>query len=321
MIRMIRVAALVIILLTPLSLFSQNMRDYIHSWYREMSAQNLLDYWIKAPSSEKSFVSYALYEKRSEALPLLRNTLSKSANNELRLFACAMLAEMSDQDSFDILMTATEDQNDKIKVRAVSSLRRLANPNASEKLRYLIKQHPGNTPLIKTAIVALGELGSKDDIAMIVPFMAHNEENVRILSACSVAMLGNQVGEKILMDGTYSDDNEAKKNSTYCLGYVQSDRSEKRLNEILADPQGEWKSYALIALTQQRLTAALSSSAKNALLASTANTSDSIVSEWAMEKLWRLGSTDGLSLLRQLAEEKGRAGERADRFMKAKTGK
>jgi hypothetical protein len=64
--------------------------------------QQLLEYLPSASLQERRAVSDLIYEKRSDTLPHLRNIISTSSDQRMRLFACSMIAEMGDKDSTDL---------------------------------------------------------------------------------------------------------------------------------------------------------------------------------------------------------------------------
>ncbi len=90
-----------------------------------------------------------------------------------------------------------------------------------------------------------------------------------------------------------------------------------RLNEILTDPEGQWESYANIALVQQQLQDKTSSQQLR-ILESAANADNQRIAEWAVGKILDIDSPRAYGVLRKIGRNKTDAGRKAKRLLKIK---
>ena len=282
--------------------------------FRSMPARSLVSAWPTAAREERPLIEDALFSQRAKALAALRTTALEGSTDE-RMFACGLLGFMRDGDAVPTLLKAVRDPDEKVRTRAVTALRMVGNREALPGLRELAAM-PIDGSLLKVAIAALGTLGGTEDIPRIRPYLSHPDENVRVMAAGALGMLGSYEGESTLLAATRSDDSLASKNAAYGLGYIDTTASTERLQSMIDDPNGTWKSYASIALQLHALRR-MSTTDETRSLAALAQNSDSVVSLWAIERLAELATAGGKESLAGLAAGTGRPATAARRTLAA----
>ncbi len=262
----------------------------------------------EASRGEREQLLDQLGRDRARSLGALRSAAAHGDVDE-RVFAVRTLGEMRDPGSLGALLAATADPSAKTRKHAAAALRRLGDASAVPRLRELVvaTQERG---LLKVALVGLGELGGREDIPRVRPFLSHPEGSVRVTAAGVLAMLGNEEGLSLLLAATQSDDPVVQKNATFALGYSRSTQARDRIEAILGDPAASWRSQAAMALTQRSLTGA-DDATRARRLGELVRGSDKQVSSWALA---RLAATDAPEAARELAAieaQGGRIGRQA----------
>ncbi len=281
------------------------------------SARALVEAFRKAPAQDVGEIATEIINQRTEAAPALREMLATGTRGDRKL-ACAMLAQLRDHDSVDALLAASFDPDVEVTGRAVSALRILADARAAGRFRELVQSAP-SAGVRKRAMVGLGKVGAARDLALLRPYLADSDESVRVIAAGVMAMLGNGEGEDILLAATHSNNPIAQKDATGALGYLSSTTARQRLEEILQDPDGAWKSYAAIALAIQA-GAGASSRQQAAALETLAHSGNRVVASWALDELTDSPSADSTAALRRLSTRPSRIGRRAQLRLRVKEG-
>jgi HEAT repeat protein len=151
---------------------------------------------------------------------------------------------------------------------------------------------------------------------LIEPFLAHNDDGVRVVAAGALAMLGDQQGLDLVIQATYAADPGVQKSATYALGFFPAGAAGERLQAIVDDPQGAWKGYALVALGERRL-AAQTTSEQVATLDALAGGRSRTLAEWAVDRLTDIGNADAAAVLRKLRDRQTPVGAMAERRLRA----
>lgn len=266
-----------------------------------------------APRDDRAMIAAVLVARRAEALPILRESV-RSGDRTEKLLACSLIAEMRDRDSVDTLLAATADPDVKVRRRAATALRILADRRAAARLRQLVGSE-SDLGVRKTALAALGRLGQRSDRGLIEPFLVHSDDGVRVVAAGALAMLGDQQGLELVIQATYAADPGVQKSATYGLGFFPAGAAGERLQAILDDPQGAWKSYALVALGERRL-AAQTTAEQVATLAALASGRSRTLSEWAVDRLTDIGNADAAAALRKVRDRQTPVGAMAERRLR-----
>jgi hypothetical protein len=267
---------------------------------RNRSARELVRAWKTVPPVEQDQLVAAMLARRSEVAPVLRDA-ARTGDRAEKVFACSMIAEMRDRDGVEAVVAASTDADVKVRRRAVTALRILADRRAATRLRELVRSE-ADLGVLKTALAALGRLGLRSDAKLVEPFLAHPDDNVRVVAAGVLAMLGDERGLDLVVQATYAADPSVRKNATYALGLFRARWAGERLEAILADPQGAWKSYALIAQAERRL-AAQSSAERVSTLRGLAGGRSRTLAEWAVDKLTDIGTKDAAAALRSVRDK------------------
>lgn len=277
---------------------------------RTAQPRALVQAWRNAAPADRAAIAEALIARRAQTLPTLRDT-ARTGDQQEKLFALSMIAEMRDRAGVDTVVGATTDGDVKVRRRAATTLRLLADGRAAARLRA-ITQSETDLGVLKSALAALGRLGQQRDIQLIAPFLLHGDRGVTVVAAGSLAMLGDERGLEIVLAGTYSADPGVQKSATYALGLFTAADAGVRLQEILADPQGAWKSYALIAQAERSL-AAQSKTQQVASLDTLAHGRSRTLAEWAVDRLTDIGGADAAAALRKAQDRPAPVGPMAKR--------
>jgi HEAT repeat protein len=211
----------------------------------------------------------------------------------------------------DTLVAASTDSDVKVRRRAATALRILADPRSARRLRDLLRSET-DLGVRKTALAALGRIGQKRDVQLIEPFLNHGDEGARVVAAAALAMLGDERGLALTIEATYLDDPSVQKSATYALGFFSDPLAGERLRAILDDPNGAWKSYALIAQAERVL--------RRQSVAQQVSTLDGLASgrsrklaEWAVDRLTDIGNADAATVLRKVRNRPTPVGAMAER--------
>jgi HEAT repeat protein len=278
--------------------------------YRSANPRQLVDAWKTTPREERAVLAQAMVARRAQVLPALRDSV-RSGDRQEKLFACSMIAEMRDRDGVDTLVAASTDSDVKVRRRAATALRILADPRSARRLRDLLRSET-DLGVGKTALAALGRIGQKRDVQLIEPFLNHGDEGARVVAAAALAMLGDERGLALTIEATYLDDPSVQKSATYALGFFSDPLAGERLRAILDDPNGAWKSYALIAQAERVL--------RRQSVAQQVSTLDGLASgrsrklaEWAVDRLTDIGNADAATVLRKVRNRPTPVGAMAER--------
>jgi hypothetical protein len=282
------------------------------------SPAQLIEFWDDASHAERVIIQNKLIDDIPTAIPILQNKILTGTQKQ-KLFACTMIAEIRDTNSVPILLKAIDDPDDKVKTRAISSLGILKANQAADKIRQEMSVTK-NKGVLKASLAALGTLGRPQDIAVLKTYLSDSDESVRVNAAAAMALLGNYDGQNILIAGTQSSSPGVKKEATYSLGFLNTPEAKTRLEEIINDPNSQWKSYAEIALVQQQLlNKPLAQQLLN--LETAANDKNQRVAEWAVEKIADMDVPQGNTILQKVGKNKTEAGMRTSRLLKIKGAK
>lgn len=277
--------------------------------YRGLSPDALVRAAVQAPAVERGAVLDALLDDRAATLPILRSQ-ARTGTREAKLLATGMLAEMRDGGGVPALLDASRDADEQVRQSALAALRTLGDPRAARRFRELVRQGGRGGPL-KLAAAGLGKVGGQADLALLRGLLGNTDESVRVTAAGALAMLGSDEGLQVLLDAVDGDNPLAQKNATYALGFVRSAAAAgERLQQILDDPQGRWKSYAVIALTQRRQPAQ-SRADQIASLTLLGRGRDHIAADWAIDQLTDLTDPEATEVLRELGTRAGALGAKA----------
>lgn len=278
--------------------------------YRNAGPQQLVSAWKTAPRGDRGEIVAALIARRGEALPVLRNS-ARSGDAAEKFFACSMIAELRDRDGVDALVQASSDGDVRVRRRAATALRILVDRRSAVRLRELL-QSESDPGVLATALAALGRLGLRRDVSSIAPFLTHGDENARVVAAGALAILGDERGLDLVLQSTTSADPGAQQSATYALGFFRAAAAGARLQAILDDPNGVWKSYALIAQTERALVTQ-SATEQIATLDGLAHGRSRTAAEWAVDRLTDIGNADAVAVLRKVRDRQTPVGALAER--------
>jgi hypothetical protein len=281
--------------------------------YRSANPRALVQAMKGAPQKQRAEIAEVIVTRRAEMLPVLRATV-RSGSREDKMLACSMIADMRDREGVDALLAATGDADVKVRRRATTALRILNDRRAAARLRELLANE-SDLGVVKTSLAALGRLGQKKDIALIAPFMNHADYGVVVVAAGALAMLGDQRGLDVVIQATYSSDPGVQKSATYALGLFSGAAAGNRLQEIVDDPNGAWKAYALIALGERRM-AGQPQAQQVQILDAMARGRSRTQAEWAVDRLTDLGGADATAALRKLLTKETPVAAMAERRLK-----
>ena len=282
--------------------------------YRTVDPRALVHAWAQAPREERGPIAEAIAARRAESLPALWEAARFGSTPE-KVFACSMIAELRDRDGVDALVDATSDGDVRVRRRAATALRILADGRAAPRLRVIARTE-SDLGVLKTALAALGKLGQARDVLVIAPFLAHADTGVRVVAAGALAMLGDERGLGLVLQATNDGDPGVQKNATYALGLFNAPAATARLDAILADPQGAWRAYALLAKAEHAL-AGQTPTQQLALLDEFSQMHSRTVAEWAVDRLTDLGGSGAADVLRRVSNRPTPVGRLAARRLAA----
>ena len=268
----------------------------------------ILGAWRAAAPAERLALMTTLLDERGTTVAALQAAVV-NGDPPTRAAACTLLGELRDRTALPALLAATRDAEPAVQAQAVTALRNLRDPAAAPRLRALLR---GTTDraVRKRAMAALAGIGPAADRVLLRPFLSDPDVSVRTMAAGSLAMLGSPEAEDVLLAAVDSDDPRAQKNATYALGFLGTAVARARLGEILNDPAGRWKSYAIMALAELDAPSQ-SPSGRAAALEQLAHGSDRIVVHWALDRLAESPGAEADAALQRLASRSGRPGQRA----------
>ncbi len=278
--------------------------------YRSASPRRLVEAWTGASRLERSAIADTMAARRSQVLPSLRSTATTGDRDE-KLFACSMIAELRDHDGIDALLAASADTDFKVRRRAATALRILADRRSVARLREIARSEE-DTGALMTTLAAIGRIGLRRDRGLVRSFLAHQEHGIRVIAAGALAMLGDEQAIDLVLEATHSDNPSVQKSATYALGLFAADVAGVRLQEILDDPFGAWKSYAVIAAAERRLAQQAPADRVQAL-GVLAQGRSRTAAEWAVERLTDIGGTESAAILRKVQERETPVARKAAR--------
>jgi HEAT repeat protein len=290
-------AAVLLVLLGAVAVPAQQSNRF-----RSMSPDKLLDAWRSSARNERVLIVEAMLEQRLASTATLR-AAARSGDVETRRLACTLLGELRDDGAVGALLAATSDPDRGVRARAVSALRQIGDASAVPRLRELVRG-ASDRAVLKRAVVALGTLGDASDVSALRPLLAHADLSVRVVAAGALAMLDNGEGEDILLAAVDAGDPIAQRNATFALGYLDTPDAQARLEAILADPNGRWRSEALMALTQ-RQRRQLGAAGQVAVLMQLASGRDRQAAMWAVEELSDLATPAASQALASIGARRG----------------
>ena len=307
---------LLVLSVSPMVAYGQHLSP---EQLKAMPPKALIQAWESATRTDRSLIQEALLENRSSSLLALHEAVLTGTFEQKRL-ALDLLAEMRDKRSIEtLLLAATSDSDDLVRTRTIIVLRDIGDRSVAPRLRNLLRASQSGF-VLSACLAALGKLGSSQDIPLIKPWLTSPEEGVRVQTAAALALLGSSEGQDILLASTRSNDPLMQQWATEALGYLNTAEARARLEEILNDPIGQWKSYARIALAQQELNTKDMQAKIESLNLLTQDTNNR-VARWAVEQLADLGTPEATQLLRDIAPKGGKVGQRATWLLKAKEGR
>ncbi len=303
-------ALLLLFIGIPVQAIPSQSRDV--SRLKNKSSLELIEIWEDVSRTEQLAIQNLLVEDIRSSVPILRSKILIGTRQQ-KLFCCAMIAEIRDVDSASVLLQALDDPDDKVKIRAISSLRTLKAKQSLGKIRQeLFKTN--NKGVIKASLTVLGALGNTRDIAILEKFLSYADESVRIIAAAGMALLGDYRGQDILLAGTDSSSSIVKKEAIYSLGFVNTAKAKDKLQGIINDPDGQWKAYAKIALVQHELQ--YNSIGQQLKILETLITDrNQRVGQWAVEKLADMNSLQGDAILRKIEKYNNPTSRKARRIL------
>jgi len=304
-------SAAALLTLTAAPAFAQAPADY-----RSADPRALLRALPGAPPETRAEIAAAMAARRTQVLPTLWDA-ARFGDRAEKMLACSLIAELRDRDGVDALVDASADADVRVRRRAATALRILADRRAAPRLRALLGGE-ADLGVLKTALAGLGRIGLARDAQAIAPFLAHADLGVRVVAAGALALLGDEQGLALVLQATDAGDPGVQKSATYVLGFFAAPAAAARLQAIVDDPQGAWKAYALIALTERQL-AAQPPATQAATLAALARRSgrSRTQAEWAVDRLTDLGTPQAAAALRALSDRPTPVGRLAARRLLA----
>jgi HEAT repeat protein len=280
-----------------------------------LPTDQLLKRWDTASRGERSVMFDLLAEKRSETLTSLRKLLSTGTESEIML-ACHLLSDMRDRGAVSDLLGLTYSGNPKIALSAVNALREIGDPRVLPRMQEILSEKQLDLGEKICALAAIGRLGSTRDAALIRTYLTDPAPPVATSAAMALAMVGKADGEQILLQMTESDDPFTQKLATKGLGYLTTPKAQQKLETILSNPSASWKSYAHIAVEQQRLKTLGSPEAQIDALSQLLTDKNKMVAGWALGQLVDTNLPDAIQKVQEHSKMKATTASQAMRLLK-----
>ena len=284
--------------------------------FEDMSVTELVDLLETATVHEKQAIVDRLLDDVPAATNVLRSKLLTGSDRQ-KMFACSFMGLVRDRGSIVNLTQAIDDANPKVATRAILTLADFDKGQILQKVKKKLGK-TNNRAVLKSGLVYIGKTGSAKDITVLKSYLFYSDESVRVDAAGAMALLGNASGLQILLDGVDSDNPAVQKEATYLLGFLNVPAATERLEQILATPEGRWKSYAGIALLQQTLNGKNDNEKLQLLIDVVASEKNTRVFKWAAEQLSNLNTPQSRQILQEVAELQGPLGRQARRLLKAR---
>lgn len=281
-----------------------------------MSMPHLIDSLDTASVQTRRDIEDILLDNIPAVTGVLRDKLTTGSTKE-KLFACSFIGMVQDANSLDDLLTAIDDTDPKVQTRAILTIGNIRGKSTVGRIRQKLTL-ADNTTIIKASLVSIGRIGGTSDVSLLQRFLAHDDESVRCDAAGAMALLGNYQGQDILLECTYSDNPAVQKEATYCLGFINTPASREKLEQILDDPAGKWKSYARIAIAQQEIDNVNEMDKVGLLKALTEDSTNKRLSAWAVDRLAELNDRQSREILQKIAESENHLSRKARLTLKAR---
>ena len=285
--------------------------------FSTMSPFTLIQFWEKPKNAlERYTIEEVILQKRITSLPILRDIIQKGTTRQ-KYLAISLVSEMRDIRSVQSLIAALDDRDKKVQVKAASALGKIGDANAIAPLRKKLNDSSSSRSLIKMILLSLARLGSIQDVPILRTYLSDSDAGIRVIAAEALAMLGNIEGQIVLLKGSRSTDPAIQREATYSLGYLNTDRAKNRILEIINDPNGNWKSYALIAQAKQNLHDKVPDE-KLKILSDIMRDRNARLAGWAIEQIAEINSPEASKLLLSVSTEATKIGRKAKRSLIAK---
>lgn len=217
---------------------------------RELAAR-----WDTALPLERDAMRKHLLARTHRLEPWILDALITGSVNQ-RLLACAVLERLATPQAEAALReVALADSDARVQAQAMLSLARFAGPDAAEAIRLKLASTTDRR-VVKAALASLGGFGEAKDAALATAFLSDPDESVRVNAAAALARLGDESGASILLDATHSADPQSCREATFALGFLGTHEAAQRLDEIIADPAGRWRTEAELAVAIRTRSAA-----------------------------------------------------------------
>ncbi len=281
--------------------------------FSELPSSEILDGWDSASPGVRQALRKALDDDAATARPALVDALERGPLSH-KLLACEVLGRVADPAACEALRKALWDPEPKVQAKALTALS--PGPGAADAVRAKLAEAPRGA-VLKAGLAALGRLGSSEDLALLATYLDDPDEAVRVNAAAALAQLGDERGESVLLNALESPDPQARREATYALGFIDSAESVRRLEAIVLDPQGRWRTEAEIALALHDLRSLPTESDRIGYLSVLAAGDNEERADWARARLSELGAAPPVELKHARAVHGGGVGGDPDRNLTA----
>jgi len=235
-----------------------------------------------------------------------------------KLLALRLLSEMRYEKAAELAIAALADPSIKVQRRACTALMGLKSTPAYPHLIRVLRDSK-DTGVIKSAVAALGQIEARKAIPIIRPFLAHENDSVRVNAAVALASLGTEEALDTVIALIHSGDIQAQREAIYGLGYFRNTKATEAAQAIIDSPTGRWKSEAHIALAQQKLSAVSPDiDIRRSFLQNLLSHQNSGVRLWAVDELLTTNDPAAVAAIRAIARQQTREGQHAARKLDAR---
>jgi HEAT repeat protein len=271
----------------------------------------LLELYETTPQpAQRDIIAETIIIKKEDTIPHLRNTL-RIGTEKQKLLSLALLMEMRDKASSEMLIPLLEEKSLKVQRRTAFALGYFKYGGAYPKLVAMLRPSQ-DLGVAKSVLAGLGMLGDKKAIQVIQRWLNHSNLSVGVNAAISLAALGNENGIDKVIEASKSGDNQTRREGTYGLGFFRDQKARLRLQEILADPEAPWKTEAEIALSKINLSKVPLKNRLN-LLKGLVEHPNKGVAKWAIDEISEIKTPQAKEILESASRDKTIKGDYARR--------
>ncbi len=278
------------------------------------SIRELVKMVVSADRNTQGMISDEIISRRKEAIPVLRSILHEGTVAEIR-YAVTLLGTMRDKGAAPELIELTKSQDVDISSRTFKALRDIKAVESLPRLREILAMKSFSQSGLSSAIVAVGFLGDKNDISLLVPYLVHSNPVVKFAAAAMIGNLGGTEGKSLVLDKLNGSELAERGHAIQAASFLNDPETEKKLVE-LSEYESRSQSEARKYLTMRRIRTIDSQKERITSLLQLSQDSDHTLANWALESLADMETDESRAVLKEISQGQGKAAMEAGRLLK-----